>query len=415
MNTSPPIIPDIIDQHAEEAAFLWFQRDAAIHEPHYDLEDLSELDERVEAHIDGLRIAGDAGWDIARQALSWKEPGETFTAAVLAFESQQSERIDTVLELGMSQPELLRGLVSALGWMPFNNIVQYVEQFLKADTAEQHYLGIAACAIHRVNPGQHLERAIADANPQLRARALRATGELGRKDLLPKIQQQYQADDEATRFWAAWSAVLLGRRQKAVEILKAFSLSPSPFQTRALAVLLRTMNFKNANDWLITMAEKPELLRFLIMGVGIVGDPAHVSWLIQQMKNPDMARIAGESFTFITGAALDDEDLEAEDEPAGFAAGPTEDPEDEDVTLDQDEDLLWPEPTLVQAWWDKHQGQYFSDTRYLVGKPISTEHCQQLLVTGLQRQRISAALELAMMQANAPLFETRAPGWRQLK
>ena len=58
-------IDSIITQHAEEAAFLWLQRDAAVREPHYSLADLAELDNRVEAHIDGLRIAGDAGWGAA--------------------------------------------------------------------------------------------------------------------------------------------------------------------------------------------------------------------------------------------------------------------------------------------------------------------------------------------------------------
>jgi uncharacterized protein (TIGR02270 family) len=412
MNNPPPIIPEIIDQHAEEAAFLWLRRDAAVHQPHYDLEDLAELDERVESHIDGLRIAGDAGWEVAHQALSWEEPGEIFTAAVLAFESLQTERIEAVLELGMTQPELVRGIISALGWIPFDKVAHPVNQFLKATDAEQRYLGIAAYAIHRVNPGQHLDHAIADENLNLRTRALRAAGELGRQDLLPKLQQQYQADDEATRFWAAWSATLLGERQEALEILKAFSQPPSPWKARALPILLRSMDLKNATDWLKTIAKTPELIRLLIIGIGIVGEPTQIPWLIQQMENPEMARIAGESFTFITGAALDDEDLEG-DEPEGFEAGPTENPEDEDIDLDPDEDLLWPNPALVQAWWNKHQGQYHPNTRYLVGKPITTEHCQQVLTTGLQRQRIAAALELALMQPEAPLFETRAPGWRQ--
>ena len=51
-------ISAIIEQHAGEAAFLWTLRDAAGGEPHYKLWELAKLDDRVEAHIDGLRVAG---------------------------------------------------------------------------------------------------------------------------------------------------------------------------------------------------------------------------------------------------------------------------------------------------------------------------------------------------------------------
>jgi uncharacterized protein (TIGR02270 family) len=90
------IIQPIIEQHAEEAAFLWLQRDAAIHEPHYSLKDIAHLDDRLEAHIDGLRIAGDTGWEICKAALALNEPGEVFAAAVLAFEGEDGQRIIVV-------------------------------------------------------------------------------------------------------------------------------------------------------------------------------------------------------------------------------------------------------------------------------------------------------------------------------
>jgi hypothetical protein len=56
------IIEHILSQHAEEAAFLWILRDAAIREPHYDLADLNELEARISAHLDGLHVAGEAVW-----------------------------------------------------------------------------------------------------------------------------------------------------------------------------------------------------------------------------------------------------------------------------------------------------------------------------------------------------------------
>ena len=50
------VIPDIVSQHVEEAAFLWLLRSNAIRQPHYALKDIAKLDDRVEAHLDGLRV-----------------------------------------------------------------------------------------------------------------------------------------------------------------------------------------------------------------------------------------------------------------------------------------------------------------------------------------------------------------------
>jgi hypothetical protein len=85
---STRIIPNIVQQHVEEAAFLWSQRSRAVHAPHYNLKDLIRLDERVETHLDGLRVAEDAGWELCK-ATAGEGPGSVFTAAVVALESEK--------------------------------------------------------------------------------------------------------------------------------------------------------------------------------------------------------------------------------------------------------------------------------------------------------------------------------------
>ena len=71
-------ITEILTQLAEEAAFLWLLREAAVRAPHYSLADLGKLDNRVEAHIDGLRISGDDGWEVLKKQLEKNaEPGES--------------------------------------------------------------------------------------------------------------------------------------------------------------------------------------------------------------------------------------------------------------------------------------------------------------------------------------------------
>jgi len=68
---------------------------------------------------------------------------------------------------------------------------------------------------------------------------------------------------------------------------------------------------------------------------------------------------------------------------------------------------------LISEWWNKNKGLFRNDTRYLLGKPLSPEHLQHVLKTGLQRQRAAATIEIAMMNPGQPFFEVRAPGFRQ--
>lgn len=408
-------IRPVIFQHAEEAAFLWLLRNRAVSAPHFKLNHLARLDNRVEAHIDGLRVAGDVGWELLVEQLGHEEAGEVFAAGVLALEGRDAARIGRVLAVAERVAETGRGLVSALGWVDRGQLQGTVRGFLDSDSAFLRRLGIAACAVHRVDPGAALTAAIDDADPALRGRALKAAGELGRADLLETLRARLREDeDESCRFWSAWAAVLVGDRGRAVVALQRAGLRPSPVQFRAIGLAPRALAAEAARDWLKTLSEDPEQLRALITAVGVYGDPHYVPWLIRQMAAPPLARLAGEAFAMITGADLAYQDLEGA-WPEGFHAGPTENPEDEDVAMDADEDLPWPNPELVLRWWEENKARFAAGQRHLCGQPISDAHCRAVLREGYQRQRIGAALELALMRPDAPLFEWRAPAFRQQK
>ena len=114
----------------------------------------------------------------------------------------------------------------------------------------------------------------------------------------------------------------------------------------------------------------------------------------------------------ITGADLAYLDLDA-NRPEGFEAGPNDDPKDENVAPDPDEDLPWPHPPRIRAWWDVQKSKFAPGKRYLAGKEIGAASAGDVLKTGRQRQRLAAALELAILQPGTPLVEVRAPGFRQ--
>ncbi|GJG86592.1 hypothetical protein tb265_17730 [Gemmatimonadetes bacterium T265] len=415
------VIARFVAQHADDAAFLWSVRDGRLRAPHVALSDLRRHDERIEAHLDGLRIAGDAGWAVCREALAEQEPGEVFAAAVLAFESARVDRIRDALTEARAGPPLARAAVSALGWLPTRPACGLAERLTTAADPVLQRIGLAALAVHRVDPGVALGRALTADDPALLARALRAAGELGRADTLPLVRAHCVAENPAVRVEAAWSAALLARDPAAVALLLRVVEVPAPSnganrdvrrRDRMLHLAVRRLDPAPALHWVQHLAAHVDLQRDAIAAAGALGDPALVPWLLDLMRAAPLARVAGAAFTDITGADIGREQLRGSP-PPDFHAGPTEDPDDENVTLDPDEHLPWPNPAAVEHWWTHHRASLPAGTRHLLGRPITDDWLAHVLRHAHQPQRAATALELALRHPGTPLFEVRAPGSRQ--
>jgi len=99
---------------------------------------------------------------------------------------------------------------AAFLWLPFNQTDAYVQDLATAESPALRRIGLAACVAHRQNPGQPLLDALSDDDAVLRDCALRTAGELDPKDLLPLIKDHIEENDENCRFYATWSAAILG-------------------------------------------------------------------------------------------------------------------------------------------------------------------------------------------------------------
>ncbi len=402
------VIPEIVSQHAEEAAFLWGQRANAVHAPHYLLNDLIRLDGRVEAHLDGLRVNGDPAWELIKAV---DGPGAVFAAAVLALESGKDERIGFVLEKGAATPAASRGLTSALGWLPYDRVKEHVIKLATSDRFPLRRVGIAAAAAHRQHPPFSLSSVFRTNDPLLKARALKAIGEFGATDALGGIKQHLNAADPRCRFWAAWSGVLVYSDPTAQVTLQAIAEAGGPFAERAADLAVRRLELPLANRWRQRLAELPNR-RPAVRAAGAAGDPDAVLFLLEQMRVPLLSRIAGESFALLTGVHIAYDKLERP-KPEDFEAGPNDNPADDNVAMDLDDNLAWPDADLVARWWHTHQAGFAKGKRYLLGKPLGPETLAEALRNGRQRPRTAAALELSLRKRGQPLFEVRAPGFRQ--
>lgn len=399
----PRVIPTIVEQHVTDAAFLWLLRDQAVRAPHYDRKDLAKLDQRVEAHLDGLRVAGDDGWTLALAQLNaTPEPGEVFVCAALALAAGKSDRIDAVVDVAEATPNTTRAFISAVGWLSASIAAERLTRFHTAPTAVRRRIGIAGMAIHRRDPGAALERALFDPDPLLKARALRAVSELGQPKWLSVAREAYHADHPEIRFAALAAGARLARDPAAIELLQTWAMGEETHRVEAVQLASRCLEFRTVDRWLRTLKQLSGGARLALIGYGAHGDPAGMPFILEALSDPALTRIAGEAFTFITGADLALEDLERKP--------PAQDPE---ADLDHDENLPWPDPHRIASWWSHAGSKFSAGTRYLCGRTLTNENLVSILASGKQRQRMAAALELALHDPRQPLFEVRAPGWRQ--
>jgi uncharacterized protein (TIGR02270 family) len=408
------MVREVISQHAEEAADLWSLRNGFVRRPEITLRDLGRLDERIEAHLDGLRIAGYEAREVCDEMLPGASGAEVFARFLWAFSTGAGSQIDAVISASEASLNAARGLSSALGWLRFQDAESYIGRLLGADSTVLRRVGIAASAAHRRHPGRALREAIRSPDPQLRLRALRAVGEIGALSELPFMLDRPGEGDPSQQFWTAWSATVLSWQSRAVEVLMNTVEAGGPLAELALVVVIRRMNHEQADDWIETLSRSGKHARLVILALGMQGDPAKVPLLFDLMESDSLARLSGAAFRMITGQDLKRQYL---DKPAPEVvkgkSGSGED--DDDDSPDPDRDLPWPDVAKVRAKWFELNGQFVPGSQYLLGKAVATDSLRDVLLTGRQRERTSAAIALSAREPGRPLFNCFSPAQRQYR
>ncbi|CAN5718575.1 TIGR02270 family protein [soil metagenome] len=410
--TAMPIFA-IVQQHAEESVSLRHRRCYLIGAARVDLFQLNRLDQRLTAHLDGLAVAGGLGAQLAMDGLQSPGCGEAFTATVRALQDRHAGAIEKLIEVAQAKPELRTGLLSAFGWVSAASLRGITRGLLDSPNPFKRQVGLAACAMHRVDPGVAALAALHDDDAALRTRALRVIAACGRVDLLPVCTHAMNDDDAACANAAMRAALLLGNRGAAMSGLRdRAALLDASGRRDTLSLLLKSLTPAQAQDLLKAWSNESTGVRVLTWAFGVTGDPQYVPWLIHQMQHPPLARLAGESFSTITGLDLAKRELERLP-PEDVDTGPSDDPDNEDVSMDEDDGLPWPDLDKVAAWWQANGYRFTPGTRYFMGQPPSPAHCLSVLKNGFQRQRIAAAEYLTLMNPGTPLFNCAAPAWRQ--
>lgn len=439
----------VVQQHAEESSFLWTTRAVLLRSPHVQLHRLRRLDERIAAHLDGLMVAGEAGCQALDALLASPDAGLVFALMVLSLQTRDASRLTRLVAIAGALPDVQRGMLSALGWVSSEDLQGTVRALLGSKVPLHRAWALAACAMHRVDPGQVLSQAVNDADALVRERAWRVAGMLGRRDLADAARQallarhdqagQPSLDEHATlvigshagglsedgasalhgaQRAAAWALTLWGEGGN--ELVRSLLIKALPGQAlpdeaaHRLAILAAPLDWgrDQVRSWAALAETSAPCKRRMMRLAAWVGDPQIIPWLIHHMADDVWARLAGEVFSLITGADLTALELERAT-PDSIDAGPDADPENDHVALDEDDNLPWPDEAKVQAWWRGNASRWVSGQRYVAGQVPSASHALHILQTAGQRQRTMAAEYLCLLRPGSKLFPVAAPAWRQ--
>ncbi len=407
-----------------EAAFLWVSRSYLARSSAVTFAALAHRDERLSSLVYKLSERQ----VLAERLLQDEHPafksGRAFVTAVVALRSGAVRIFDELVMRLQSDTELLSPLASALAWLDHDEVHAHVERLLASPDSRVVRLGLVAAVTRRVDPGARLDRALDSEDPLLRGSALEAAGRLGAGDRRPKLRAALEDEDAICRFWGAWGAVRLGDGA-GISVLGRFAVGSGPLARPACDMALRALEPDRAVHAHARLLSITSNDRLGVLAAGIIGDPALASWLLNQMEFPSLARRAGAAFCLMTGLDLRRDDLDSEGQPSAAppevalastsesAGGGATDVSGDPLAAELDDDLAWPDTARLRQWWDRHRHAFIPDHRYLAGVPIRPAGLATVLRTGNQQQRAAAALELALLNPDAPLLDTTAPAHRQ--
>ena len=393
----------VVQEHATMASVLWTLRQRALKAPHYKLKHLARLDERLSAHLAGLREAGPAGLRVAHDAMQDADPGAVFTLAYLAFHAGDRPLMTKVLQVSLADPAFGDPFVSALAWLPASRVLPMVARLGTSERPEFARVALSVYAARRLDAAS-LIAAVLDARESAsRSRALRAIGETGCRRFADRVSLAVRDADPLCRLRAIEASALLQCTAAGEEALDLAGTCDERVAYAAQEIGIRCSSLERARDAIRSLVEAGRVRR-AASAIGALGDPSGVRWLLDCMHEPQHARIAAESFCIITGADLGYLGLKQD----------ALDLKEEEIHGD-DADLPWPHPSRVADWWRQHEPRFPAGQRFLAGRAMSSEGLIAVLRTGYQRDRRRAAFELMRRESESMLFPVDERADRQLQ
>lgn len=161
------LLLDILEEHVDEMSFLFSQRLHALEALTLDFTFLTGLDERLEAHLDGLLVGTDSSWELCRPLLGGEHPEEAFVAWSVALRSPLPWNWTEELPADLPAGPALEGVRWALRLSTSERTAAVLARLLGSENAATRAIALDAMTFRRGDPGPALRAALRSSSPPL--------------------------------------------------------------------------------------------------------------------------------------------------------------------------------------------------------------------------------------------------------
>lgn len=301
-------IPDIAEEHFEELQFLWSQRRNALRSAAYTMREMGMLEERIEAHTQGLLVLGDNLLEFVGKALDGDDAMPAFAAAYALLRLGTPAAIERVRDAFLgAEGKRLQGIGEALANGPAQPLIPLLQSLFTSAAPPVAAAAGEALAFHRAlqSTSEQLVPLLRDEQPAVRQSAWRIATNCGLA-FAPALYDAGMEDEDPSVHRAALVAAAWNGYHGWLSHCYRIAKQPNPEGVEPIAMLAAALpphEYKAVTAFASTQAFGPTRYRI----AAAFGHPVMIEFLLSEMENPDPAAAAGAgaAFSKMLGVAVE--------------------------------------------------------------------------------------------------------------
>ncbi|MET0391342.1 MAG: hypothetical protein ABW321_35540 [Polyangiales bacterium] len=292
----------IYEQHLEEATFLYAQRRRAWVDPELTLPDVAALDDRLEAHLDGLVLGDHEARALCLAACAEEDPGTVYsTLCVLCRQNELSPLLESLEALALAEPDVLQAVGDAwvVEW-PDSWQIRLLDLLARGRRELLAPLARVAGSRRWTAAGPALLAAAADSgtDPMTARVCLAAVGDMGFTPAREPLRACVDRGDPALAPQAAIALLKLGVALHPADL--RYNGRELPSWASIPLALGGTISARQLEPLLDGADGSPDAA----LGCGLLGDPSALPSLLAALSHPPLSAAAATALLLLSGVEL---------------------------------------------------------------------------------------------------------------